>query len=705
MKNKIAKFYDKPLIYLLVTLVVIFVIYAFSLNRPWQPFDERILFDETFLPIPRTFGEILEIVNAFGLNYHLESMNTFFSNNLTIRTNPLDGVFNILTLYFFKTNALFYHLFQVTLHLINTTLVWLIFYNIVKIISGSRNNLLGKSSYFLVSLFALFWGIHSACSEAILLTTNNNIVLSYTLCFSFILFEVRRFSIGNFKVSFFRIIIISVLFLATMLLVEYGYPFPLTIFFLLLALSYKQNPSISKSVKQALKLSLPYFLGFTTYVLISLTREHSPLENLTHSFSTSGDYSPIYAFIERNLWLTPQIFVHFLTLILFPVDLSTYQSTLTKITETLINPYSLFSTITYLAFLTFPIIFFFVFKNKKFSFIFFLPYTFYFALFPFLHIIVPAYSLSADRYCYFPTFFISLIALVVIFISNFHNARLKTVFIPLLCIVFLVLIRTVMRINDWKNPEALYKSAMKLEKDPLYKGQKLIIYGDYIGTLGKHDQMKSAYQESLEEFEKSLRNYTKRKEQIINQPLTLKLYGLDLDSLILKAVYGIATIKNDKYLEDPNTVLAFYEPYIKKNFNNAFPNQIALYASILAKVDRLDDAKTVLEKGLKRYPYCSSLIFSLVNYHLMKNNLDDAYKYLKLANDYFPNNILTVYKFAEYYEAKQDLENLAKYAYLTGLRSHSQDGYLKAARLYLKLNKPSLAKKSAQKLANLKRGQ
>ncbi|MBI1858567.1 MAG: hypothetical protein HYR97_05585, partial [Candidatus Melainabacteria bacterium] len=393
------------LLHILTTLAAVFLIYAFSLNRPWQPFDERLLFDETLFPIPRTLGEILEIIKTFGLNYHLESMNTFFSNNLTIRSNPLDAVFNIITLYLFKTNAFLYHFFQIILHLINTFLVWLILYNILKIITVDKKNTLSIFNYFLVSILTLFWGVHGASSEAILLITNNDAILTYTFCFLFILFEVRRFVKNDFEVSFSHITLFASLFCITMLLTEYGYTLPLIIFFLVLSLSYKESSSVVQSFKQAFRLSLPYFWGLVAFIAILLTRSHSPLENFTNSFTGVENYSPLYAFIERNLWLTPQIFIHLLKLILFPVTLSTYQSSLTKITETLINPYSIFSTLTYLTCLIAPLIFFCIFKTRRFSFIFLLAYTFYFSLLPFLHIVLPTYCLSADRYCYFPIFF------------------------------------------------------------------------------------------------------------------------------------------------------------------------------------------------------------------------------------------------------------------------------------------------------------
>ncbi|MBI3308190.1 MAG: hypothetical protein HYZ79_02320, partial [Candidatus Melainabacteria bacterium] len=67
---------NNPLTYALVTLLITFFIYSFSLFRGWQLFDERLFYQETLFPIPQTFKEIFEIFKEFGLNAHIESSNT-----------------------------------------------------------------------------------------------------------------------------------------------------------------------------------------------------------------------------------------------------------------------------------------------------------------------------------------------------------------------------------------------------------------------------------------------------------------------------------------------------------------------------------------------------------------------------------------------------------------------------------------------------
>ncbi|MBI1858568.1 MAG: hypothetical protein HYR97_05590 [Candidatus Melainabacteria bacterium] len=683
------------------SIFFVLLIYLFSLVRPWQPFDERVLFNESLFPIPLNFNELIEIIKTFGLNYHIESMNTFFSNHLTIRSNPLAAIFVIFFSYLFKTNVLLYHLFQLLIHLVNTALVWAIFYKVFKFIT--QENTLHKTHFALISVFAILWGIQSASTEAVLLVTNTATILTYTLCFLFILIEVNRFINGNLKTSKSRTLVLGIFFCLTMFFTEYGYTLPLIIFFLIFSFSYFHAKTFKTAFSNSFSFSLPYFLGILFFVIISSFRENSPLVNL-FSASSNSNYNPIYIFLERNLWLIPQIFLYLMKLLLFPVTLSTYQSNHTLITNTLLNPYSIIATTIYLLLLIAPIVSLFIFKNKNVKSLLLLYYVFYFSLFPFLHILIPIYSLSADRYCYFPYFFLLLIPFSILcyFIHSNKELNFKKCLIPIVVIAVLMSGRTLIRISDWKDADSLYKASIKIEKDLLYKGQKLIVYGDYIGSLGKQEEMESALQTSISEFNKAIEKYKERKEKYLKEPITLKLYGLDLDSLILKAEYGIATVKNDNYREDPNKILEIYEPYIKDHLDTAFPNEIALYADILLRAERYDDLKEVLEKGVKLFPYSSNLLYSLAGYYFeYEKDLDKAYSILKLAEEYFPNQSLTLYKLAKYYETKNDLENLARYSYLIGLRDHSEQAYLKAATLYLSLQNLPFAKPTIKKLIAL----
>ena len=669
-------------LYLLATILIVFFIYSFSLFRPWQPFDERLLYNETLFPIPQTISEIPEIIKAFVLNYHIESMNSFFSNFMTIRSNPIAEILVIVVSFFFKKNVFLYHMLQLAIHLTNTVLLWVI---------------LGKISekkYFLMSLFTLIWSLHSANTEAILLITNWKTIMTYTFCLGFILYEITQVKAG-LKPAFTKSVATTILFCLTMFTTEYGYSLPLVMFFLVFSLVYKKIDLPTKAFLLATKISLPYLMGLLSYYLLSFLRTVPPSVNLSNNINS------IYFLIERNLWLSPQIFVHLLKILFFPMSLSTYQSNLTKLGNTLFDPYTVLCTCFYFLFLLSPIILFIIYRKKNYAFIFPLIYSFYFALFPNLHVLLPTYCLTADRYIYLPSILLTILSFELICqILNLKN--LKPVIITFTCILICLAVRTIIRINEWNNPTTLYKSAINLDKNPLYKGQKLIVFADYAGAVGNRPLFESLLRESLNLLSVALKQNEDNIKKYPNQPITLKLYGLDYESLLLKTAYAITTIKNDNFQESTDKTLPFYEPYIKDKLDLASINQIVLYAEILLKAHEIEKAKKVLEYGLKKYPYSADLLFTLSDLYLTyAKDLKKGYEVLQKAYNFFPNQQRFLHKLYKYYEETNDLESQAKFLYLIGLREHNKEAYEKSAQIYKSLNKSDLAKKAIEKLSNL----
>ena len=692
MKKNINKEKTDPkkFLYLLSTLLVVFIVYSFSLFRPWQPFDERLIYNEELFPIPNRISEIPEIIKHFVCGTHVISMNTFYSNFVTFRTNPITFMLMVVVSSLFKKNAFFYHFLQLTIHLINVLLLWLILYKATKILKGNeKDSTPDKTALILISLFTLLWGIHSANSEAIMLVTNWPTILTYSSCLLFTLYEISKITKKNFKVPLSKTFLFSVLFCLVMFLTEYGYSFPFIVFFVILA--------FSRSFGYSLKASLPYFIGLLLFVFFSFTKSGSPINNLFTSNS-------FHFFIERNLWFTPQIFFHLIMLILFPIKLTTYQSNLVHFADNLIEPYSIFCTTIYVIFLALPILFFITHKKSPLRFIYLLIYAFYFALLPFLHVLSPIYCLSADRYCYFPSCFFILFIFLVTYIALKKNyeQRFKVTTTIIVCIITILLTRTFLRINNWYNPISFYKAAIETDKSSLYKGQKLSVLGNYLGSQGMREEMQEAFQDSLRMLSKSLKELKVLRKKYKEQPYTLKLYGLDYDSLLFKGAYAIATIKNDNYLEDPKKILEFFEPYIKSKLHKATLNQIILYADILIRGEYFEKAKKVLELGLEKYPFSDKLMIMLIDDYLIREkNPDKSFKIIQKAYEIFPNDLNILQKFYIYYEQKNDLNNLAKFAYLIGLRDHSMKAYQNAAKIYLDTNQLDLANKSLKKAIRL----
>ena len=694
-KNKVPFFSSPGFLYFAGTIFVVFFIYSFSLFRPWLPFDERLFYNEEFLPIPTSFNEIFEIIKSFVLGSHIVSTNNFFSKHLTLRSDPFAWSILIFILFFFKKNAVLYHLLQLFIHLANSIIVFLIFKKSREIFKKSLNNF----DYLTISIFTVIWALHSANTEAILLVTNWNALLTYTFCLCFIFYETSKFEKNLFFITKSQAILTSILFFILMFITEYGYTFPVIIFFIVFAYNrIKSSNSIKEVSINAIKISMPYFIGLFLFFLFSVFKPDSAINNIINS------HSPIYAFIERNLWLVPQLFIHFLKLLFFPKALSLYQSNLVHLSNKLISPYSIFCSLSYLLFLLLPLILFFLYRKKAHGFIYPLIYAFYFSIFPFLHIITPTYCLSADRYCYFPSFVLLLVLIqpIYLLLNGQSQKFVKPLFISLSLLVLLLGIRTLFRIQEWNDPYKLYNSAAKIEKNLLYKGQRLNILADYVGEhLKDQDQMESLLEKSLSCLNKALQDF-KTKSQAISQPITLKIYGLDYKTLTQKAAYSIAVIKNDNYREPPQNTLAIFEPYIENDLNSAGISQISFYADLLLKNNEIDKAKYVYKYAYKKYPFVLEISLPLSDLYLNNdNNPDKALKILQESYKYYPNKGMPMYKLLKFYETSNDPLNQAKYAYLLGLREHSVESYQHAAQIYLDINKLQDAKKTLDKLIQL----
>ena len=649
--NKSNNTKNKQFTFLVFTITIVFLIYCTSLLRPWQPFDERLFYNEEFLPIPSSFTEIFKIIKSFVLNSHIVSMNNFFSNHILLRSDPVAWSILTFIFFFFKKNALLYHLLQLSLHLINTIFLWLILYNLAKFNTKDKNHF-STLDYLLISILSGIWSLHSINTEAVLLVTNWNAILIYSFCFGFILYEINKTIRGKFKTSIFENVFISLLFYFSMSIAEFGYTLPIILFLITFSLLARESNQIKQSLYLSLKRTAPYFTGLALYIFYLLIKPDSSLTNLFLAKES------VYLFFERNLWLTPQIFVYFFKLLFFPKVLSTYQSNLIHLSSHLFNPYSIFCTLTYLSFLITPLVLFLILKKSRNRFFYPLVYSFYFSLFPFLHIVAPSYCLIADRYCYFPLFL--LIILLCLLLINFSGSKYSKATTAFLAVILIVLcIRTYIRINEWNNPYTFFQSAISADKNPLYKAYKLIIFAGFA------DKDKSL-NESLTLLDLSLKNT----KEITDEPLTLKLYGLDSNSLLLKTVYLIATVRSDYYNEESKSVLSFYEPYIKNNINTTGINQLALYASILSKDGQLYNAKRVLEYAKKRFPYSPEILKSLANFYFYEKDFKKLADILNKGYNLFPNDKDFIRMLYNYYKLTNDKENEARFAYLIKLREH-----------------------------------
>ena len=663
--------FKQPYIFLIVTLLIVSFIFLPTVNRDWQMFDEKdIYYNESLYPIPINFSEIPEVLSTYAFNSNVESQNLTFSNIINIRSNPVGTIFCIITSYFFKKHSSYYHLLGICTHLLNTLFIWLIFYKSLKIQNRSNG-----FNYIIGSLFTLIWALHPVNVESVLMGTNWLSLLTYSFCFGLVLCNLSKIANKNITNSSLEFITIFLLFIICVLIGEYGYTLP----FIILFTSF----TFSKSIRSSITLSMPYLSGLIFYFLFYF---------LKHLHSNNLTYQTVNFSIERLLWFSPQIFIHFLKLFFYPRDLSIYQSNLVLFASSYLEPYAVFSFFIFISFLVLPFIFFIFLKSKtKDSFTFLLIYSFIFSVFPFLHILAPTYCVFAERYCYFPLFL--FLFFITALASNFQN---KKILISLLILILLPLsVRTSFRLNDWKDSYTLYSSVVKTYK-PVYKGFGYAALGYYFNGENNTNESKKYFLLSIKTLESEINKLQINTSR--RTPKILKIYGLDTNTLILNAAFRIASIRFYDFHENSLELLKFYEPYIKININTAGSSQLDLYAKLLLKTNQAEKALEILKFAKEKYPFSTTIIFSLSNFYLNQKDLTNAEKIITEGLNYYPNYVRILPRAIKLYALKKDLTNLAKYEYLLGLRTHSQEAYQKSLQIYLLLNRLNEAKKTLDKL-------
>lgn len=682
LKNK-----TNILVDIAICLFIVVAIYFHSLNRPWIFYDERVIFEETVCPIPTSFGEIFEYFNSFGLTNNLSSTNLLYTSNSVNRSSLFGVPLLIIIGFFFQKNAALYHSLNLFLHIANTSLVYLI-------LRWCFSNFIPLSRYIAIVL-ASIWAIHPVNVESILLSTNVGALLSYLIFFS-LFYDFLKNKEKN--KSTLRRIILPICFLLPMLTNEYIVTLPILFFIYSLIENYKSKPFV-EALKLAWEQSLPYIIGLFIYLVYFLLS--------SFRFFQATSLNPIILFIERILWLSPQIFVHYLKLIFLPKVISVDQSALVHLGKSLFNWYPIICFIILLLWLGLPLTIF-IQRKKCFS-LTLLTLLFFISLLPFSHILSPTYCLIAERYFYLPLFFIifgfAMLANVILSTSKGSPVAL----LPILCILLIASgIRSYIRTNDWKNDFVLLNSTINTSPNSLYKGLRTRHLGEAIlkaATIKKKFEAEQYFIEAQNYLYKAVEELTKEKNKYPKLPLILKLYGIDYDSLLVKAAYLICLEPfnkyNEKNMEDVKVykeTLDMFKPYLQyiESFD---PRTLELYANLLIKNNELAKAKKVFLYAYKKYPTSPFILMSLIRFEReIEKDLNNAKNYLTKALKLYPYSKDILFEALRQYQMENDLAKYTKYSYLYGLRTHSQFAYREALTGYLTLQDLENAKKTIDKL-------
>ncbi len=667
------KINSKILIDLFICIGVILLIYTNSLNRPWIFYDEDAIYDETVSPISSSFSESLEVLQSFGLTNNLSSSNFLYSSNSVNRINLLGIPIRSITGLFFGKDPLLYHLFNLILHGLNTCLVFLILRTLF--------NNPGFTKRPMIILMTLIWACHPAHIESILLSTNANATLSYLMFFILFYDFLKNKSKNGSKL---RITILPFCFVLPMLMNEYIITLPV-ILFTYSAIRNYGSTNLKESLKTTIKETLPYLIGFFIYSIYFICS--------SYRFSQTSSFNPVILFFERIFWLSPQIFFHYLKLIFFPKTLSIDQTAFVSLGKSLFDPYSVFCFFFMLSWLLLPLIIFL--RNKKTFWLLTTCWLFFISLMPFSQILSPTYCLAAERYLYIPAFFIVFGISLLLSHLQVESKILLSLFTV---IVLLFSGRSYVRTKDWQNNIALLKSTIQTNHNDLYKGLRLY-------TLAKEIQ-KSSPGEAEKYLQKGQNYYHKvlislKGERNRNEPLILKSYGLDNESLLIKTIHLISF---NAFINPDDNYKKYLDLFNKyKNLINRFdPKTLEVYANLLIKNGEIDESKKIFLYAYEKFPTSPFILLSLIRFEREINkNLNNTKKYLTEGLKLYPYSKEILFETLRYYQLENNLPEYAKHSYLYGLRTHSKFTYLEALTGFLTLGELDNAKKTIDKLLKL----
>ena len=678
-------------VFITVYLLLIFLFYFKTVFYGIKGFDEITPFKEIHMPICTSFSEIFELISLLGLNHHFEASNTLYSSIISIRSNPFGDFLILITQCLFKKNPIYYHAYSLILHLINSLIVFLLIDKVAaKFLEKSKQ----LYRYSLIFLLSSLWALHPVNIEAILLLTNYNAILSYTMSLIVCLIYLNY---TDKKASTIKLVVLALVFIIGTFIVEYSFLLP----YLLLFYEIGLKLIAEKKSYDLRKLTSSKFLvlSFISVLFILLFLFSNNKVNFESQRS-------LILSLERMFWLSPQIIFHDLKLILFPITLSVDQTSFVQLGKSLFSPYPIFCICLIFAMIFFSAMAFFS-KKKMFSFIYLAFIPFLISIIPFSHILAPLYNLASERYLYLPSFFLIFgISHTIFYFASKSDIKINTIIIFLLAVILSAYgIRSYMRTLDWENSFTLYNSAIKSTSNPLYKAFrfKMLTPQEKIFSKYPHREVPIYFQElaitNLNAAIEDLQSQQKRFQHTI--PLIVKSYGLDPQTLLAKAAYLLG--HSDYILNNnPAKALSIMQTYVKDlgTLDNA---GLAFYSSLYFFTDSTDKAEHILKYAYKKYPHSIRITLPLCQLLFMKNeSIEEAEKHVLETFNYFPYDAFTMLFLTKIYKLKNDPERFAFFSYAYGLRNHSID-YLENARsIYLKLGKLDAANKIEKAIARLK---
>ncbi len=623
--------------FLFIPILITILIYTISLTYGFRNFDEDTLIKE--FCVKKHFSEYLE---KFLLIYSggVTQANGFaFSSIRNVHFSLLGTPSHYLLCYLLKGIPFLFHIWGLFFHL----LALYFFTKLCYIITKNKS----------LALFSgIMWSLHPTNVEAIIWATNWACPVGASIYF-FTLYKVvsmlKEKSSSNLLISFVALSTVIQIFL-----VEHTIMLPIAIF--LLALHE------TKIFKSAIKVSLPSFLVIIAYFILRTVVTNSSVND-----SAEHNLADIF---ERIVYLSPQVFVHNLKLLLFPAKLTIDQLDLLNLDKTFLGAYNVFCIIIFILFIfgTFAL------RNT-------LPdlsngcIVYFFSILPFLQII-PLYSVVAERYNYFGSAFFVYGIISTLFKFLEGKNKIRIALITLLALAAYT--KSFLRITEWKDSSTLFQSTINDSKSLLKKG-----IWTYNLAISEEDANKK--DELLKLSINLLNLYLKTDVEKNNVPV-LDSYELDSNSLHAKAALRIAQIYE-----------IFGEKELQYNYltkaldisRNKSQIRGLIYKNLGTYYFQIDDFNKSISSYEKSYSISQepSTLYAIAVSYLKLKDYTTYEKYLKQSVSVISQNNAAGFKtYGQLLEFKGDYINALKYYKIATLLEDKPEPYVLLATLYIKLN-------------------
>lgn len=389
----------------------------------------------TYFPILRNglFFDDEELIYKNTYVQHLSFFPSYFTTNMIAGAGKVSNMYRpvlitsfALDFFVWGLNPFGFHLTSILLHILNAFFLYFL------IRSLFQNKWISYGA-------AILFSIHPAISEAIIYASGRTDPL-YTffllLCLIFFLRYIRD-SMRN-KTYYF----ISILcFILSLLSKESG----IATIFLLPLVFWIETKNVSHHFKKGRLIFIPYIVVACIYVILRLTV--LDFQNTLNFYSESNLYA---SDLPTRIYTFSNSFIQYTRLLFFPNILSVAHNT-----PLILTPFSP----QFIIFLSFFIIAFYFSwtRRDKYPLYLFSFLWFFLTLLPSSGII-PINNITAEHYLYLPSvgFFVFASYTLYLFSSKIHKRYMFLMYGISASICLLLIFRTVLRTQDWKNAITFY---------------------------------------------------------------------------------------------------------------------------------------------------------------------------------------------------------------------------------------------------------